>query len=64
MKWHTAVTGAKYATVSEWSIRQAVKDGELEAHPIGKGRTYRITEQAIDEWLLSRSWEPASERGA
>lgn len=63
--WLTVAAAAEHATVSEWSIRRAVKDGELPAHPIGKGgRSYRVTAEAVDEWLLSKSWEPASERGA
>jgi excisionase family DNA binding protein len=57
--WLTVAGGAEYATVSEWTIRQAVKDGDLPAYPVGKGgRSYRVTAQDIDEWLMSRSYEP------
>lgn len=59
--WLTAAGGAKHATVSEWTIRQAVKDGELPAYPVGKGgRSYRVTAEDIDAWLKSRSFEPRS----
>lgn len=57
--WLTVAAAAEYSTVSEWSIRQAVKDGDLPAYPVGKGgRSYRVTAEDIDEWLRSKSWEP------
>jgi excisionase family DNA binding protein len=59
VKWHTAETAAQHATVSEWTIRQAVKDGELPAYPVGKtGRGYRLIESEVDDWMRSRSYEP------
>lgn len=58
--WLTVAAAAEYSTVSEWSIRKAVKDGELPAYAIGKGgRSYRVTAEDVDEWLRSKSWEPA-----
>jgi excisionase family DNA binding protein len=63
--WLTAKAAAQHATVSEWTIRQAVKDGELPAYPVGKtGRGYRLTAEDVDGWLKSRSYEPPSERHA
>jgi excisionase family DNA binding protein len=63
--WLTAAEGGEHAKVSEWTIRKAVKDGELPAYRVGKGgRSYRVTAEDIDEWMKSRSWEPAGERGA
>lgn len=57
--WLTAKAAAEHATVSEWTIRQAVKDGELQAHAVGKsGRGYRLTAAEIDAWMMSRSYEP------
>lgn len=57
--WLTAAQAAEHATVSEWTIRQAVKDGDLEAYAVGKGgRSYRVTAEDVDAWLLSRSFEP------
>lgn len=57
--WLTAPEGADYAKVSEWTVRQAVKDGDLPAYPVGKsGRSYRLTAADIDEWMKSRSYEP------
>jgi excisionase family DNA binding protein len=58
--WLTVADAATYATVSEWSVREAVKSGDLCAYSIGKGgRSYRVTAEDIDEWLRSKSWEPS-----
>lgn len=62
--WHTAATAADYVQVSEPIIRAAVKGGDLEAHPIGTGREYRLDQDEIDNWLKSRSWVPATDRTA
>lgn len=56
--WRTAKAAAKYAAVSEWTIRQAVKDGELQAQAVRTGRGYRLDLAEVDEWMRSRSWEP------
>lgn len=57
--WLTAEGAAKYATVSLWTIRQAVKDGELEAFAVGKGgRSYRLKASDVDKWLESTPHEP------
>ena len=58
--WLTAKTAAKYGAVSEWSVREGVKRGDLKAFAIGKGRSYRLRAADVDEWLESQSWEPAS----
>jgi excisionase family DNA binding protein len=58
--WHTAATAAEHLKISEWTIRDAVKNGDLPAYPVGKvGRSYRLREEDLDDWLMSRSWEPA-----
>lgn len=56
--WHTAESAAEHAKVSTWTIRQAVKDGELPAYPVRSGRGYRLIESEVDKWMSSRSWEP------
>lgn len=57
--WLTVKEAAKYARVSEWLIRQAVKDGELEAFAVGKGgRSYRLKAEDVDAWLESTPHEP------
>lgn len=57
--WLTAKEGAAHAKVSEWTIRDAVKNGDLPAYPVGKGgRSYRVTAEDIDDWMCSRSFEP------
>lgn len=56
--WLTVARGAEYATVSEWTIRDAVKRGDLPAYAVGKGRSYRVTAEDIDAWMTSKSWEP------
>jgi excisionase family DNA binding protein len=57
--WLTPTEGGEYAKCSAHTIRQAVKDGDLKAYPVGRGnRLYRVTAEDIDEWMRSRSWEP------
>lgn len=57
--WLTPAEGGVYARCSVWTIRQAVKDGDLEAYPVGRGnRLYRVTAEGIDKWMRSRSFEP------
>lgn len=57
--WLTAVEAAKYAKVSEWTIRDAVKSGELRAAAVGrKGRKYRIAADEVDAWMRSNIYEP------
>lgn len=57
--WLTAVEAAKHAKVSAATIREAVKAGELPAYAVGKtGRQYRLRVQDVDEWMMSRAYEP------
>ncbi|WP_448389397.1 helix-turn-helix domain-containing protein [Mycolicibacterium sp. XJ1904] len=56
--WLTAVEAAEYVKVSATTIRDAVRNGDLPAYPVGKGRKYRLTAEEVDEWMRSRSWEP------
>lgn len=56
--WHTAESAAEHAKVSAWTIRQAVKDGELEAFALRTGRGYRLKESAVDAWMESQPYEP------
>lgn len=56
--WLTVREAADYVRVSERLIRDAVKRGYLMAYPIGSGREYRLTAEEIDEWMMSRCWEP------
>jgi excisionase family DNA binding protein len=60
--WHTATTAGEHVKVSERTIRDAVRNGDLEAYPVGKGREYRLREEDVDKWMMSRSWEPAKYR--
>ncbi|WP_136244882.1 helix-turn-helix domain-containing protein [Mycobacterium intracellulare] len=57
-QWLTVPMAADYATVGEFTIRNAVKGGDLKAYAIGTGREYRLTADDIDEWLKSRAYEP------
>jgi excisionase family DNA binding protein len=57
--WHTATTAAKHVKVNPNTIREAVKNGDLPAYPVGKGREYRLREEDVDSWLMSRSGGPA-----
>lgn len=57
-QWLTVSMAAEYSTVSAYTIREAVKGGYLKAYAIGKGREYRLTAADVDEWLMSRAYEP------
>lgn len=57
--WLTVAAAAEYAQISEWTIRQAVTSGDLQAYAVGpSGRKYRLTAEDVDAWLSSRSYEP------
>jgi excisionase family DNA binding protein len=56
--WHTATSAAEHVLVNPATIREAVKAGDLPAHPVGTGREYRLREEDVDAWMTSRSWEP------
>ncbi|MGQ9348905.1 helix-turn-helix domain-containing protein [Mycolicibacterium gilvum] len=56
--WHTVESAAEHAKVSTWTIRQAVKDGDLPASTVRSGRTIRIKEACVDAWLESMPFEP------
>lgn len=59
--WLRAPEGAEYAKVSVETLREAVRSGDLVAHPVGKsGREYRLTAEDIDQWMKSRTWAPRS----
>lgn len=59
--WMTAPEGAEYGRVSLSTLREAVRSGDLIAHPVGKsGREYRVTAEDIDAWMKSRTWAPRS----
>lgn len=50
---------AAHAKVSAATIREAVKAGELPAYAVGRtGRQYRLRAQDVDEWMMSRAYEP------
>lgn len=57
--WLKCADAAVYATVSEDLLRAAVKNGDLPAYAVGKGKEFRLTAEDIDEWMRSRSYEPA-----
>ncbi|WP_368858991.1 excisionase family DNA-binding protein [Mycolicibacterium neoaurum] len=57
--WLMATEAADHAKVSTWTIREAVKQGELPAYAVGRsGRQYRLRVQDVDDWMMSRAWEP------
>lgn len=56
--WLTAAGAAEYVKTSEPIIRDAVKKGDLQAYPIGKGREYRLDADEVDAWMKSKSYEP------
>ncbi len=56
--WLTKADAAKYAKIGPKLIANAGASGELPAYPIGTGREYRLRAIDIDQWLMSRAWEP------
>lgn len=56
--WHTAESAAEHARVSVWTIRQAVKEGLLQAFALRTGRGYRLKECDVDAWMESAPYEP------
>lgn len=57
--WLTVREAADYVRVSEQLIRDAIKLGYLPAYAIGPtGKQCRLTAEDIDEWMMSRAWEP------
>lgn len=58
--WLTAKEAAAHARVSLWTIRQAVTDGDLPAHALRTGRSYRLKMHEVDEWMSSTPYEPGS----
>lgn len=58
--WFKVAEAAEHVKVSQDIIRAAVKNGDLPAYPVGKGRDFRLTAAEVDEWMRSRSYEPKS----
>jgi excisionase family DNA binding protein len=57
--WLTVREAADYARISETLIRNAMKLGYLPAYAIGESGThFRLRTGDIDEWMMSRAWEP------
>jgi excisionase family DNA binding protein len=57
--WLTKQGAADHAKVSTDAITAAVKAGDLPAYKVGQGkRDYRLTAREVDEWMLSRTYEP------
>ncbi|MCT7369412.1 excisionase family DNA-binding protein [Mycolicibacterium llatzerense] len=60
-RWATKHEAAEYIRLRGPDlIAQAVKDGDLPAYSIGKGRDYRLDLDDVDEWLKSNSHIPRS----
>jgi len=56
--WLTPQEAADYVKVSLPLIADAVRAGDLNAYPVGKGRNYRLTSDDVDAWMKSKSYEP------
>ncbi|TDO15016.1 excisionase family DNA binding protein [Mycobacterium sp. BK086] len=56
--WLTKREAGDYARVSESTITQAVKKGELPAYTMRSGTQYRFRAEDIDKWLMSKPWQP------
>lgn len=54
--WHTAESGAKHVRLSDRTVRDAVKRGDLPAYGVGKA--LRLKEADLDAWVESQPWEP------
>ena len=61
ISWATKVEAAQHVRVSPDQIAAAVRNGELPAYPVGKGkRDYRLDLAEVDARMKSRSYEPRS----
>ena len=59
IRWERPRDAAKRCQISIDLIRQAVKGGDLQAYPVGRGtREYRLDPAEVDAWMKSRAWEP------
>lgn len=56
--WHTPKSAAEHAKVSVWTIREAIKDGDLPAYALRTGRGRRLKESDVDSWMESTPFEP------
>lgn len=60
-RWATLKQAAEHLQLkTDALIRAAIKNGDLKAYPIGKGRDARVDLNEVDEWMKSRSYEPRS----
>jgi excisionase family DNA binding protein len=56
--WATKREAAEHVRVSPELIAEAVRDGDLPAYSVGKGRDYRLDLDEVDAWMKARTWEP------
>lgn len=57
--WATKAEAAKHVGIDPKWIANAVRDGDLQAYPVGKGtRDYRLDLRDVDAWMKRRSFEP------
>jgi excisionase family DNA binding protein len=60
-RWASPRRAAEHIELkSDALIKQLVRDGELPAYPIGKGREYRVDLNELDALMKSKSYEPRS----
>jgi excisionase family DNA binding protein len=54
-KWITISEAAQIVGVGEKALYTAIKQGRLRAARVGDRRGLRLTEEWLDEWMLSRT---------
>ena len=60
--WLTVEEAAGLAKVSEWTLYRACELGELRHIRIGGRRAIRLTEAALNEWLMRHERIPSATR--
>jgi excisionase family DNA binding protein len=58
--WRTVKQAAKRAKVCDWTIYRACESGQLRHVRLGGRRSIRLTDEAVDEWLLRYERVPAA----
>jgi excisionase family DNA binding protein len=61
--WLTVAQAAARAQVSKPTIYTAIRTGKLKAAKLGAGRSVRLLDTWVDEWLIRcAEWKPVEAR--
>lgn len=60
MQFYTVEKAAEIMSVSAYMVRKWLRDGNLKGHKIGAGRLWRVTDDAIREFVEKNGQNAAS----